>query len=166
MFTLAHELAHLWLEESALSDVSLASTPAHRVERWCNAVAAELLVPLQSLREVLPGEDPLSAVGILARQFKVSSLVILRRVLDAGHISRDVFQAAYNRELEFLRERSQSSGGNFYLTQEVRASRRFVRALVTSTLEGQTLYRDAFELLGLKKEKTFLELGHRLGVAA
>lgn len=166
MFTLAHELAHLWLGESALSDVSPASTPAHRVERWCNAVAAELLVPLQSLLEVLPREDPLSAVGILARQFKVSTLVILRRVLDAGHISRDVFQAAYNRELEFLRERAQSSGGNFYLTQEVRASRRFVRALVTSTLEGQTLYRAAFELLGLKKEKTFLELGHRLGVAA
>jgi len=53
-------------------------TPAHRVERWCNAVAAELLVPLQSLREVLPEENPLSAVAILARQFKVSSLVIVR----------------------------------------------------------------------------------------
>jgi Zn-dependent peptidase ImmA (M78 family) len=168
MFTLAHELAHLWLRESALSDVSPASTPTHRVERWCNAVTAELLVPLQSLREVLPGEDPLSAVGSLARQFKVSTLVILLRVLDAGHISREVFQEAYNRELELLRarERSQSGGGSFYLTQEVRASRRFVRALVTSTLEGQTLFRDAFDLLGLKKEKTFLELGHRLGVAA
>jgi hypothetical protein len=92
--------------------------------------------------------------------------VILRRVLDAGYISREVFQAAYNRELGLLRERWQSRGGNFYLTQEVRASRRFVRALVTRTLEGQTLFRDAFELLGLRKEKTFLELAHRLGVAA
>jgi hypothetical protein len=51
-----------------------------------------------------------------------------------------------------------ASGGNYYLTQEARASRRFVQALVVSTLEGQTLYRDAFQLLGIKKEKTLLPI--------
>ena len=49
MFTLAHELAHVWLGESALSDVDAVSVPVHDVEGWCNRVAAELLVPLASL---------------------------------------------------------------------------------------------------------------------
>jgi len=164
MFTLAHELAHLWLGESALSDLSPRVLPSHRIERWCNQVAAELLVPIKSLEESLPPANPLDALQDLARRFKVSTLVILRRILDAGRISQDVFQQAYDHELERLRKLLKSSGGNFYLTQEARASRRFVHALVVSTLEGQTLYREAFHLLGIKKEKTFLEFGIRMGV--
>jgi hypothetical protein len=94
----------------------------------------------------------------------VSTLVILRRILDARRISQDVFQQAYDHELERLRKLPRSSGGDFYLTQEARTSRRFVHALVVSTLEGQTLYREAFQLLGIKKEKTFIEFGIRMGV--
>ena len=47
----------------------------------------------------------------------------------------------------------------------VRVSRRFARALVTSALEGETLYRDALQMLGIKSVSTFRELGHKLGVA-
>jgi Zn-dependent peptidase ImmA (M78 family) len=76
MFTLAHELAHLWAGETALSDASLASVPAHAVERWCNQVAAELLVPLAVLRGEFRAEERLmDEVGRLARRFKVSTLV-------------------------------------------------------------------------------------------
>src|SRR5947207_4818690 len=53
MFTLAHELAHLWLGESTLSDVGPDSIPSHQIERWCNKVAAELLVPLDELKSEL-----------------------------------------------------------------------------------------------------------------
>lgn len=164
MFTLAHELAHIWLGESALSDVSPVSQPSQRIEVWCNKVAAELLVPIKVLKENMPAGDPLDVVHDLARKFKVSTLVILRRILDAGYITRNVFQDAYSRELDILINHAKSSGGNFYLTQEARASRRFVQALVVSTLEGQTLYRDAFQLLGIKKKKTFEEFGTRMGV--
>lgn len=164
MFTLAHELAHLWLGESALSNLSPASTSANQIERWCNAAAAELLVPLQTLRDALPQARPLDSVQALARRFKVSTLVILRRIFDAGHISQDEFQRAYQLELEYLLGIPKSSGGNFYLTQEARASRRFVKALVASTLEGQTLYRDAFQLLGIKKAQTFTEFGAHMGL--
>jgi Zn-dependent peptidase ImmA (M78 family) len=163
MFTLAHELAHVWLGSSALSDASPASLPSHQIESWCNRVAAELLVPLDAFRDALPPQDPLSETPALARRFKVSTLVILRRLRDAGRLSRERFRAAYEAELDRLRERPATSGGDFYLTQAVRVSKRFARALVASTYEGQTLYRDAFRMLGVTKERTFVELGRNLG---
>lgn len=165
MFTLAHELAHLWLGESALTDVTPASAPTQRIESWCNRVAAELLVPLALLREELPRGDALLEVPRLARRFKVSTLVILRRLLDMRRLSRESFEEAYTAELARLRATPKTSGGDFYLTQAARLSRRFARALVGSTLEGQTLYRDAFRMLGIAKEATFRELGASLGYA-
>lgn len=164
MFTLAHEIAHLWLGESALSDVSPASAPSHDIERWCNQVAAELLVPIEEIRNNLPPTGPLDALENLARRFKVSTLVILRRLFDAGAISEGTFREEYDQRLALLRGLPRSSGGNFYLTQEARASRRFVHALVVSTLEGHTLYREAFQLLGIKKERTFIEFASRMGI--
>ncbi len=169
MFTLAHELAHLWLGESALTDASPASSPTRKIEVWCNAVAAELLVPMKVLRAVLQeeltGRDAVVERQHLARRFKVSTLVILRRLLDAEYLTRARFQEEYQAELVRLTSIRRTSGGDFYLTQAARLSRRFARALVVSTLEGQTLYRDAFQMLGVCKHATFRELGNQLGLA-
>lgn len=163
MFTLAHELAHVWLGASALSDASAVSVSENRVEVWCNTVAAEVLAPLDVLRaEFVRGEPLDQALGRLARRFKVSTLVILRRLLDAGHLTREEFVRAYDQELRRLADMPKGSGGDFYLTAAARVSRRFARALVESTLEGRTLYRDAFRMLGISKVETFHELGRSL----
>ena len=165
MFTLAHELAHIWLGQSALSDVQASQIPSQRVERWCNCVAAELLVPLTLLHEVYqPNNDLHDEMARLARRFKVSTLVILRRVYDARGISQQQFWEEYAIELARLKSYERGSGGNFYLTQAARVSKRFARALVSSTLEGQTLYHDAFRMLGFSKLETFHALGRSLGV--
>lgn len=165
MFTLAHELVHVWIGQSALSDVGPISVPSYQVEKWCNRVAAELLVPLAVLREEYRrGEELRGALDRLARYFKVSTLVILRRIHDAGGLTRDQLGRAYVEELEGLRAIPRGSGGDFYRTQAVRVGKRFARALVVSTLEGQTLHRDAFRLLGFSKLATFRKLGHSLGV--
>ena len=50
MFTLAHELAHIWVGESGVSDTQAVEKPDEQTERWCNQVAAELLVPLADLQ--------------------------------------------------------------------------------------------------------------------
>ncbi|HEY5297266.1 MAG TPA: ImmA/IrrE family metallo-endopeptidase [Verrucomicrobiae bacterium] len=165
MFTLAHELAHIWIGESAVSDAQPALVPEQAVERWCNRVAAELLVPLATLRaQYNSAVGPKDEAGRLARYFKVSTLVILCRIHDAGKLTREEFWKAYEEELERLRAIPKGSGGNFYLTQAARVSKRFAAALVASTLEGQTLYRDAFRMLGFSKVATFHELGRSLGV--
>jgi Zn-dependent peptidase ImmA (M78 family) len=166
MFTLAHELVHVWLGQSALSDVGPVSSPSHQVEVWCNRVAAELLVPIALLRdEYQSGADLRGELQRLARWFKVSTLVILRRIYDLGGLSRDQLRQAYREELDRLMALPKGEGGNFYLTLPIRVSKRFARALVASTLEGQTLHRDAFRLLGFSKLSTFRELSHSLGVA-
>ena len=168
MFTLAHELAHLWLGASALSNLGAApDTGFRREEVWCNAVAAEFLVPLDVLRSDLHRGEPLpDALSRLARAFKVSTLVILRRLLDVGWLTRARFDAAWAQENERLRKlvRASSGGGNFYRTTVARVGRRFARAVVASTLEGQTLYRDAFWMLGIKKSETFDNIAHEAGV--
>ena len=164
MFTLAHELAHIWLGETALSDATAERVPSQVVEAWCNNVAAELLVPLVALRsEIRAGEALENSLLRLARRFKVSTLVVLRRLFDAGQLGRAEYFAAYEQELNRLLVIISGSGGNFYRTTASRVSKRFARALVESTLEGRTLYRDAFRMLGVSKTSTFNEFGRSLG---
>lgn len=168
MFTLAHELAHIWLGSSAVSNASAAPLHGYRREEvWCNAVAAELLVPLAALRPELRGGEALDqALKRLARQFKVSTLVILRRLLDVRWLDRAAFDRAWAAERARLQEiagNAAGGGGDFYRTTLARVSRRFARALVESTLEGQTLYRDAFRMLGVAKTETFNHIGREAG---
>jgi Zn-dependent peptidase ImmA (M78 family) len=164
MFTLAHELAHIWAGQTAVSDAEAVRPATHEVERWCNRVAAELLVPLAEFRAEYVRTRPLSdEVARLVRVFKVSTLVILRRMHDAGGLTWEELGREYDK-LGGLAEIRRGSGGNFYLTQAARISKRFARALVLSTLEGQTLYCDAFRMLGFSKLETFQKLGRSLGL--
>jgi Zn-dependent peptidase ImmA (M78 family) len=165
IFTLLHELAHLWLGDTALDNADMAGPSTVKVERWCNQVAAEVLLPLSSIpNDLTPDVESLEH---LARRFKVSTLVVLRRMYDARRLSWDEYRTAYDAELERVMEilgRRAAGGGNFFNTQPARVSRRFARAIVTSTLEGQTLYRDAMQLLGFKKASALHELASHLGI--
>jgi len=84
--------------------------------------------------------------------------------IDAGFVTREEFWGAYDAELTRLLSIASGGGGNFYLTQSARLSRRFARAIVVSTLEGRNSFTEAFRLLGVKKMTTFRELGTHLGV--
>jgi Zn-dependent peptidase ImmA (M78 family) len=170
MFTIAHELAHLALGVSALSDAEASAFPDEDTERWCNQVAAEVLVPLAVFQQELQaGEAVAAATARLARRFKVSTLVILRRMWEARVFrSWDEFQAAYEAELKNLREVTPepAGGGDFYRTLGARVSRRFEYALVANTLGGRTTFREAMRLLGCRRMATFDSLAQRLGFSS
>jgi Zn-dependent peptidase ImmA (M78 family) len=166
MFTLAHELAHLWLGESALSDASPRMKPEKHIERWCNRVAAELLVPLADLgAERSPDLSSRDELNRLARRFKVSTLVVLRRLYDARRLTWEELGQRYEAELQHLRSLPKRQGGDYYRTTRVRVSPRFARAVAVSTWEGRTPFTEAFHLVGCRKESTFRRLSSEVGVA-
>ncbi len=165
MFTLAHELAHLWLGSSGLSDAEALEISGQKNERWCNRIAAELLVPIHLLRAEYSARASLTdELGRLARHFKVSTLVILRRIHDAGLLARQAYRSAYAAEIDRLGALPGGKGGDFYLTLGARVSQRFARAIVTSTLEGQTSFSESFRLLGFRRMETFGKLANNLGL--
>ena len=105
------------------------------MERWCNEVAAELLVPLDAMGQPCrPDGELAEETGRLARRLKVSTLVILHRILDVGGLTQREFWMACHAEVARLRATPRGSGVNFYRTQAARVGKRFAAALVGSTL--------------------------------
>lgn len=167
MFTLAHELVHVWLGVSGISNLNQTYSQDIDTERFCNAVAAELLVPLKELQTRWSvSEPPSNQIPLLVRYFKVSSLVVLRRLRDANFVTLEEFARLYTDELAQFKRSASAGGGNFYQTLRARLGKRFASALVESTLEGGTAYRDAFSLLGVANSEKMMKLAAFVGGAS
>jgi Zn-dependent peptidase ImmA (M78 family) len=164
MFTLAHELAHLWLGRGGVINLEDMQPVNNEVELFCNRAAAEFLVPAAELRAVWQeAQQPDEPFQFLARHFKVSPIVAARRALDLQLMSRQEFFEFYREYQEDeRRQRRTSSGGDFYATQGTRIGERFANAVVRAVKEGRLLYRDAYRLTGLHG-KTFDRYAEFLG---
>jgi len=151
-FTLAHELAHIWLGSSAAFDLRNLQ-PAHdETEEACNRIAAEFLVPAAKLSQMWPSAKGESEpFQFLARHFKVSELVVARRALDLGLITKEFFFEFYRSYRKRVKETTaqHGTGGDFYATQTVRLGRRFAETVVHAVWEGALLYHEAYRLTGL-----------------
>jgi Zn-dependent peptidase ImmA (M78 family) len=161
MFTLAHELAHVWLGSSAIFDLREMQPANDETEQACNLIAAEFLVPEAEFREIWPSvqQDP-GRFQKLARHFKVSEIVAARRALDLQGITRSEFHDFYN---DHMKRSSGQHGGDFYANQKLRVGRRFGETVVRAAREGKLLYRDAYRLTGLYG-KTFEQFAQSLGL--
>jgi Zn-dependent peptidase ImmA (M78 family) len=157
IFTLAHELAHIWLGESGVSDVA-PNQPNHaNLETYCNRIAAELLTPTS---EFLPAWEQIpNQFDLLSKKFKVSQLVIARRALDLGKIDWANYQTIANAS----KKAGNSSGGSPFRSFPIRNSKRLTQAIVANAVSGQTMLREAASLLNVRPQ-TVLELGKRLGL--
>jgi len=165
MFTLAHELAHIWLGESALTDVGLKIRPSQDIESWCDKAAAEFLVPAQALKErwrdVRHRESPFETI---ARQFKVSPIVAGRRAMDLRLVARETFFDFYDEYIaRERRRRAGAGGGDFYNNQNTRVGELFATHAIRAAKEGRLSFKEAYDLTGLRGG-AFQRYAWRLGL--
>jgi len=171
MFTIVHELAHLWIRQDGVSNFNKLLSGNNQAEQFCNRVAAEFLVPKASLRNrwqaAKNSGDP---YNYLAKHFKVSQVVAARRAFDLGMISREEFFDFYHnyvRAWQDGEQRKQEAGesrGDFWNTQNIRVGERFGRAVICAAKEGRLLYREAYQLIGIRGT-TFDNFARHLGFA-
>lgn len=165
MFTLAHELAHVWLGSGGLSGFEGLFAQGTDIETWCDKAAAELLVPADALtlrwRNARRQENPFD---LLAREFKVSPIVAARRALDLRLIGRARFFAFYDDYISSERSVKTGSGGDFYNNQNTRVGQLFAMHVLHAALEGRVGFKEAYDLTGLRGG-AFQEYAARLGVS-
>jgi Zn-dependent peptidase ImmA (M78 family)/transcriptional regulator with XRE-family HTH domain len=166
MFTLVHELVHVWLGTAGVVNMEAMQPADSDAERFCNRVAAEVLVPQHEMEEAwAAAQNAPEPIQVLARRFKVSPLVVARRALELNYLDREGFFKFYNAYMEDDRRvqarRHEHPGGDFYATAPLRLGRPFVDAILRATREGKLLYRDAYQLTGLHG-KTFDTLARKV----
>jgi Zn-dependent peptidase ImmA (M78 family)/DNA-binding XRE family transcriptional regulator len=154
-FTLAHELAHLWIGEGGVSNLNYAvrsGEQANHIDRLCDKIAAEVLVPM---REFVvrwdDTEDTPDNLRSLARHYRVSRFVVLRRAYEADVITRAEFDNNYE---EYINDhyRPADEGGAFFNLFFARNSTSLSYALLSATAEGQVSRLDAAHLLNVRVE--------------
>ncbi|KKZ13391.1 MAG: DNA-binding protein, partial [Candidatus Synechococcus spongiarum 15L] len=166
MFTLAHELAHLWLGDvgEGLSGFQGLQPDGGDVERFCDQAAAEFLVPDMELRDAWQG---IAATGTafekLARRFKVSPVVIGRRAMDLDLVDPEKFFSFYRNYMKRERQEQQpGTGGNFYHNQNTRVGQLFASHVTRAAQEGRIGFKEAYDLTGLNGG-TFQTYARKLG---
>ncbi|AJJ63646.1 XRE family transcriptional regulator [Yersinia aldovae] len=151
LFTLIHEIAHLWIGKSGISTAKANET--RKEERFCNAVAGEFLAPTRLMMTHWSERKTIQEnTSDIAKLLHVSRYVIARRALDLGFIEPDAYNEYYQQLMaEF--NASPGAGGNYYAVVQNKNSVRFSKVLMVETLSGRVLLRDAGRLLGISPDK-------------
>lgn len=169
IFTLAHELAHVWIAAPGVSNGDLSGdvrSEEGRIEVFCNRVASEVVLPEQMFSHFFPTKEPESQItariASTAKKIGVSRDVIARRLLDQNMLSRQVYMALheqYMREWKADQQRQQS-GGNYYVNHVRALSKSFVRLVGDVYSRGRITGAEASGILEAKLDKLLKLIQH------
>ncbi len=160
MFTVAHELAHLWIDQDALFDLPRLQASNQDREQFCDQVAAEFLIPKTLLEDIwstaLEKESP---VHFVAKWFKVSQIVAARRAKDLGFMTQTEFYDFYDAWLERAKLKREQEAKKakedditlpvYWQTQGMRIGKLFGQTVIRALRKDRLQYMDAYRLTGL-----------------
>ena len=166
IFSLVHELVHIWIGvDNFYNDQFGNATKISEIEKICNSVSAEILVPneyfLKKWNETNLGIFEKSEV--LSKYFNCSKNVIVRRAFDNSYITRDEYDKVTSefieqfKQWEIKNKEKKTNGGNYYKTMETRLDKRLMKALESSAKEGKTQYTEVYRLTNTNRS-TFSKL--------
>ena len=153
LFTLVHELAHIWIAESGISneiepDIRFKDT-LHPIELFCNKVAANALMPDAIMRSLnIRIFNSSKDVFKTAKAFGISSFALLYRAFNLNLINldqyrnlKDVAQKEFEdyllREEEKKAQKKEMTGGpNPYLLRLNKNSRLFTQVVLDAFKGG------------------------------
>jgi len=91
LFSLFHEICHLIKRTSGICSIEMEQQNQQDIESFCNAFAAEFLVPESDLRKEI--EEVGIKVADISETYGVSKQVVMLRLLLTGFIDRDRYNA-------------------------------------------------------------------------
>ena len=154
-FTLAHELAHLWLGQSGISGVRMETG----IEKFCSDVASKFLLP--DIADFVPGKAQALVDGIdqFARARKISASMVTYRLFVAGTISEKqwhqitgIFRARWQAGNEARKAKAKLSEGgpNYYVVKRHRVGNALLSLISRSLSDGSITPTKAGKVLGVK----------------
>jgi Zn-dependent peptidase ImmA (M78 family)/DNA-binding XRE family transcriptional regulator len=159
VFTLMHELVHIWIAASGISSPDPRrrwSDYTNPIERYCNAVAAEALIPEANFERMWQSSGSIDdKLARISRFHRVSKIVTIIRTRELNSLSyeaaRDLIDAEYARFQEQReRQEEQEGGPSFWALFPSRNSARLTDAVMSELDRGRLFFRDAADLLGVK----------------
>ncbi|MDX9702371.1 MAG: XRE family transcriptional regulator [Candidatus Auribacterota bacterium] len=166
LFTLAHELAHLWINQSGLSNLEpigrVKNEKISKIETFCNKVASSLILANSSFNHKLSTLDSnLSTeekIESLSKIFQVSEETIARRFLEKNLISDMEYltlrRKYQERWIEFKKNERQKmkdkKRGPSYYVKKYYNGYAFTHTVVDAYFSGTITARDASGLLDIK----------------
>jgi len=167
LFTLAHELAHLWINEPGISNLEQVGRTSSRetiqVETYCNAVAAEALVEAaafdEAWRKHTSGLSTEKRIRKLSAHFKVSCEVIARRLLDRHVISKARYQQLRRRYMaEWNQQKEEDAatlkrrkgGPSYYVLKAINNGFSFTQTVLRAYFGGMVSACETSDLLRVK----------------
>ncbi|MBN2463642.1 MAG: ImmA/IrrE family metallo-endopeptidase [Dehalococcoidia bacterium] len=155
IFTIIHELAHLWIGNSGISNLDYRSKKqSNDIDQFCDHVAAEVLVPsddfLIAWNDFIRVERNLEK---LARRYRVSQFVILRRAYDFNKVDTQQFHDLYDKLLERVTPKKKDGGGHYYKLVLSRNSPTLTKSLMAAASEGRVLPTEVSRLLNIRISK-------------
>ena len=144
LFTLVHELVHLFIDDEGISTVSEHDDFDHiQREAIVNRVAAEILVP-----KILFEKEPSPEIKELAGKYSVSQYVIARRLLDIGMIDKLAYYKIVSSLKPSIKPRKKPSGGNYNSNLRFRIDHTFFRFVHNAIMQDKVSYTEALRLIG------------------
>jgi Zn-dependent peptidase ImmA (M78 family)/transcriptional regulator with XRE-family HTH domain len=162
VFTFIHEIVHIFLGASGISNLNALSIHSTntKIERLCNAVTAEMLVPIESVHAIWkqPANEDRGNLHIFiddfAKKFKVSGAVAGRRLVDLDYISHDEYGALlafYQRRWEKhkARQSKKDDGPSRNILDGFRLGKKTIRTIVNAAYNGRMSLQDAARILNI-----------------